>query len=97
MKFNRKLRIFTGTIVCLLIFSALLNGQTYNFRNYGAESDIPNSFIYTLDQSNDGYLWVGMGNGIARFDGFEFYRVEYPDSVSGRYPTASLKDKSGNL
>ena len=97
MIFNRKLRIFTGTIACILLFSALLNGQTYNFRNYGAESDIPSSFIYTVDQSNDGYLWIGMGNGIARFDGFEFYRVEYPDSVSGRYPTASLMDKSGNL
>ena len=97
MMFNIKLRIFTGTLGCLLLFSTLLNGQTYNFRNYGAESDIPNSFIYTLNQSNDGYLWIGMGNGIARFDGFDFYNVDYPDSVTGRYPTASLKDKSGNL
>ena len=38
-----------------------------------------------------------MGNGIARFDGFEFYKVAYPDSLSGRYPITNLKDKSGKL
>ncbi|MBI5009796.1 MAG: hypothetical protein HZB98_09180, partial [Bacteroidia bacterium] len=79
------------------MFSAILNGQTLSFRTYDVERGIPNSFIYNINQSEDGYLWVGMGNGIARFDGFEFFKVAYPDSASGRYATTTFKDKSGRI
>jgi len=89
--------MINSTIWCLFLFSAILNGQTLSFRTYDVERGIPNSFIYNLNQSDDGYLWVGMGNGIARFDGFEFFKVAYPDSASGRYATATFKDKSGRI
>ena len=97
MRFTVILKILNCAVWYLFLFSVTISGQSYNFRNYGAESGIPNSFIYTIDQSNDGYLWTGTGNGIARFDGFEFYKVAYPDSITGRYPTVSLKDKTGKL
>ena len=88
-------------IVCIaglaLLLSRLSYGQTYSFINYGAEKEIPNSFVYTLIQSNDGFLWVGTASGLSRFDGYKFYPVQYPDSVIGRYPTKCLKDKSGTL
>ena len=97
MRFNITLKTLSSTIGCLFLFSAILNGQTYSFRNYGAESDIPSGFVYTINQSNDGFLWVGTGNGLSRFDGFSFFNVQYPDSTVSRYPTASLKDKNGTL
>lgn len=74
-----------------------MHGQTYSFKSYGVESNIPNGFVYTLNQSNDGFLWVGTGSGLSRFDGFTFFPVQFPDSLGGRYPTATLKDKSGKL
>ena len=97
MNFNITLRILNSTIGCLFLFSEILNGQTYSFKNYGAESNIPNGFVYTINQSNDGFLWVGTGNGLSRFDGFSFFNVQYPDSSTSRYPTVSLKDKNGRL
>jgi ligand-binding sensor domain-containing protein/serine phosphatase RsbU (regulator of sigma subunit) len=97
MWLSNKLKITAGAICCLFLISVPAHGQSYNFRTYGADRKIPNLFIYTIDQTNDGYLWVGTGNGIARFDGFEFFSVAYPDSVSGRYPTASVKDRKGVL
>jgi ligand-binding sensor domain-containing protein/serine phosphatase RsbU (regulator of sigma subunit) len=97
MKFNSTLKILSSTIGCLFLFSAILNGQTYSFRNYGAENNIPSGFVYTINQSNDGFLWLGTGNGLSRFDGFNFFPVPYPDSTVGRYPTTSLKDKNGML
>lgn len=90
-------RTLYSIICCLFVSSAILNAQTLSFRSYDVERGIPNSFIYTIGQSADGYLWVGMGNGLARFDGFEFYKVAYPDSASGRYANTSLKDKTGRL
>jgi ligand-binding sensor domain-containing protein/serine phosphatase RsbU (regulator of sigma subunit) len=89
--------MINGTFWCLFFFSAMVNGQTLSFRTYDVERGIPNSFIYNLNQSDDGYLWVGMGNGIARFDGFDFFMVAYPDSASGRYATTTFKDKSGRI
>lgn len=65
--------------------------------NYGTEEKIPNAFVYTILQSNDGFLWVGTASGLSRFDGYDFYQVQFPDSVIGRYPTKSIKDKNGTL
>ncbi len=97
MKFFFCRKIIVSTIMCLFLFSMILDGQVFRFKNYGFDSKIPNTFIYTLAQANDGYLWVGTGNGLSRFDGFDFYQVLFPDSVTGRSPKTSLKDKNGTL
>jgi ligand-binding sensor domain-containing protein/serine phosphatase RsbU (regulator of sigma subunit) len=65
--------------------------------NYGNERNVSDRFVYTIIQSNDGFLWVGTANGLSRFDGYNFFPVEYPDTSGGRYPTKSLKDKNGTL
>ena len=90
-------KIFLSTIMCLFLFSEILIGQAFRFKNYGAESDLPSNVIYTLAQDNDGYLWIGTTDGLSRFDGFEFFKIQFPDSVNNRYPTVSLKDKNGTL
>jgi ligand-binding sensor domain-containing protein/serine phosphatase RsbU (regulator of sigma subunit) len=96
MKFNFKLRTFSCTIVCLLLFSGV-SGQIYSFKNYGAEYNIPNGFVYTINQTNNGFIWVGTGSGIVRFDGFNYYPVQYPDSSVSRNATVSTKDRDGIL
>lgn len=80
-----------------LLFSLGLSGQTYSFRNYGKANNLPGTVVYTLNQDDNGYLWLGTNEGIVRFDGFDFYRVLYPDSSTGRYPTVTLKDQDGTL
>jgi serine phosphatase RsbU (regulator of sigma subunit)/ligand-binding sensor domain-containing protein len=80
--------------VCLILIPAEVISQSYSFRNYGSEYDIPNGFVYTINQSDDGFLWIGTGSGIARFDGHQFYKVLFPDSVS-RNPGVSFKDDRG--
>lgn len=96
MRFDDHPRIYIALLYLFLI-PGMLNGQTFSFRNYGYELGLPNDFIYTINQSDNGFLWIGTGNGIARFDGYDFYPVIYPDSVNGRNPNTSLKDKNGTL
>ena len=86
-----------GILVCLLMLTDITSGQAYRFRNYGTENDLPSEVIYTLVQDNNGYLWVGTTEGLARFDGFSFFRVNFQDSASGRYPTVSVRDTRGTL
>jgi ligand-binding sensor domain-containing protein/serine phosphatase RsbU (regulator of sigma subunit) len=97
MRINISFKVLIGTIGFLFLFTFLSNAQTYSFVNYGAERSIPNGYVYTIVQSNDGFLWVGTGNGLSRFDGYNFFPVQYPDSSAGRYPTKCLKDKRGTL
>jgi ligand-binding sensor domain-containing protein/serine phosphatase RsbU (regulator of sigma subunit) len=89
-------RISTGITICLLLVSGILNGQTLRFKNFGTDSKIPDGFIYSLIQGNNGYLWIGTGNGLSKFDGIDFYNVEFPDSIQ-RYPTSEQKDVNGTL
>jgi ligand-binding sensor domain-containing protein/serine phosphatase RsbU (regulator of sigma subunit) len=99
MKYNNTEKISVIILLLLLLFLSplVLHGQTYSFRNYGAENDIPSGFVYNVNQTKDGYLWVGTGDGLARFDGYRFYKVSFPDSSSGRYPDADMRDSNGRL
>jgi ligand-binding sensor domain-containing protein/serine phosphatase RsbU (regulator of sigma subunit) len=80
----------------MILFSSL-NGQSYRFRNYGLANGLTDTYIYTLNQDNNGFLWIGTGSGLVKFDGFTFHNVQFPDSLTNRYVNASLKDKNGNL
>ena len=86
-----------STILYLLFSSVTLIGQTYRFRNYNADNGLPNKFVYSINQDNKGFIWVGTGSGLARFDGIDFYNVPFPDSISTPYPVVTVKDKSGTL
>jgi ligand-binding sensor domain-containing protein/serine phosphatase RsbU (regulator of sigma subunit) len=89
--------ISLSTLVCLFLSSEFSSGQTYRFRNYGTENNLPGEVVYSLNQDSNGYLWVGTSEGLSRFDGFEFFKVQFPDSSEGRYATASMKDRQGVL
>jgi ligand-binding sensor domain-containing protein/serine phosphatase RsbU (regulator of sigma subunit) len=97
MRFNISFKVLVSSLGFLFLFPSLSSGQTYSFVNYGIERNIPNGFVYTVIQSNDGFLWIGTANRLARFDGYTFFPVQYPDSSNSRYPTSCLKDKHGTL
>lgn len=97
MRYRTCRKYVISTICCLFILSSYLKGQAFQFKNYGNDSNIPNGFVYTLNQDDNGYLWVGTGNGISKFDGFEFFDIAFPDTSVGRNPEASLKAKNGTL
>jgi ligand-binding sensor domain-containing protein/serine phosphatase RsbU (regulator of sigma subunit) len=92
---NRK--IIISIVCCLFILSEPLSGQTYRFRNIGADYKIPDEFIYTINQDLNRYLWVGTGKGLSKFDGFEFFDVPFPDLSKDRYATAGIQGKDGKL
>lgn len=81
--------------IYFLCLSGLIYGQTYTFRNYGPEFGMPNGFVYTINQSADGFLWAGTGDGLLRFDGYSYYNVEFPDSAISRNTVVSFRDNRG--
>lgn len=97
MIFRTNFKLFIGVVAYVCFLTVPANGQIYRFRYYGNESSIPDGFIYTVNQDNNGYLWVGTRKGISKFDGFDFYNIAFPDSADGRYPTSCTKDNGGTL
>ncbi len=54
-----------------LLVPALQAGE-FSYRIWRAEDGLPRNHVQTLQQTPDGYLWVGTSGGLARFDGVRF-------------------------
>jgi ligand-binding sensor domain-containing protein/serine phosphatase RsbU (regulator of sigma subunit) len=72
-------------------------GQKYDFRQFGPSSGLPDNVVYSVSQDVRGFLWVGTGTGLYRFDGFVFRKVEYPDNSALRFATAMHRDSNNRL
>jgi len=56
----------------LVVTAFSLQAQNYKFRQYGVEDGICHPFVYTINQDTEGYIWLGTGEGLCRYNGFEF-------------------------
>jgi ligand-binding sensor domain-containing protein/serine phosphatase RsbU (regulator of sigma subunit) len=92
---NFKLSILL--IIILVTTPAILYGQNYKFRKYGVQEGICHPFVYTINQDKNGYIWIGTGEGLCNFDGFNFAALSTSDSVAGDVVQVSFKDSLGNL
>ncbi|UCH14451.1 MAG: SpoIIE family protein phosphatase [Bacteroidales bacterium] len=83
--------LLTGLISC---FSA---AQDYKFNSYGVKEGVCHPFVYTINQDLNGYIWIGTGEGLCRFDGFEFSKEIVADELIRDVASTSYKDSKGNL
>jgi ligand-binding sensor domain-containing protein len=67
-----------SVFLLLLFTAAVVEAQTYPFRTYSIENGLSEAVVNTITQDKDGYLWIGTGYGLNRFDGvgFKNYYVE---------------------
>ena len=83
----------------LFLFFLIMSGnafpQSYNFRTFSSEDGLTQSYIYSIIQDVHGYLWVGTGNGLTRFNGFVFENYPASDSLAESFITCSIKDGEG--
>jgi signal transduction histidine kinase len=69
---------------------------SYRFRSWQAEQGLTQGSIRTIAQSKDGYLWLGTGSGLMRFDGVRFVPMGEHNGL--RFPiSAMLFDDYGAL
>jgi len=81
--------------ILLLFFSALTChafSQDYNFRNFSSEDGLAQSYVYSIIQDVHGYLWIGTGDGLSRYDGFTFLNYRTIDSLAGNFITCGISD-----
>ncbi len=94
------MRIKYRTILVALVAFFLIEftgGQEYRIRNFGVRDGISHPFTYTINQDSRGYIWIGTGEGLCRFNGTEFNVDISQDSLSREVAGTSFKDHEGDL
>jgi ligand-binding sensor domain-containing protein/signal transduction histidine kinase len=74
----------------------------YSHRAWQAEAvegSLPQSSVFSIRQTHDGYLWLGTQEGVARFDGarFKVFNVQNTDQIRHNDVWTLLEDLDGAL
>lgn len=76
--------IFRKTIALslgLLFSCAGLNAQNdFHIYNYTTKNGLPENNLIKIHLAKDGYLWIAFGNGLLRFDGNNFKKINTSDT-----------------
>ncbi len=91
--------MFRIKLFFLLTFLFVFNAaaKDLNLKAYTVEQGLVQSQVYTILQDLDGYLWVGTGDGLSRFDGKDFITYRRQNGLGGNIVSSGLRDKNGNL
>ncbi len=86
---------------CSFIFSAFGVKKDYSFYHYNTEQGLESNVVGALLQDGVGFIWVGTGDGLARFDGYNFKIYHQTPGQKNCIPhnqvTALLEDSKGFL
>jgi len=94
---NKLFSLTTVIVFLLLLGSNYSTAQSFSFNTYQIEDGICDRFVYTINQDRYGYLWLGTGGGLCRYDGFTFRSDIITDSIPQGYVRCSYMDSDGNL
>lgn len=87
-------------LLCFLtgfLNSFSVKSQAYQFKNYSIDNGISQPYVYTINQDKNGYLWIGTGEGLCKFDGLRFRSLYSKDGIAENFVTSSYRDNSRNL
>lgn len=66
-------------------------------RVWHVEDGLPQESVWAILQTRDGYLWIGTGGGLARFDGVRFQVFGLAEGLPSLHVRALLEDRQGAL
>lgn len=63
------------------------------------ENGLPQNTVHAIAQTNDGYIWIGTEEGLARFDGVKFtvFDKQNTPELKSNYIRSLLADRQGAL
>lgn len=94
---------FFFPLINILSWNVLLQAQLNNvtITHVGSNEGLSQNSVYQIYQDSRGFMWLGTGNGLNRFDGYQFmvYKNNPEDSSSlkGSLINGLTEDDQGNL
>jgi ligand-binding sensor domain-containing protein/anti-sigma regulatory factor (Ser/Thr protein kinase) len=90
--------------ILILLFAAFITFAqqgNYNFEHISLIDGLSQSTVTSIYQDNEGFLWFGTGNGLNKYDGYNFTVYKHnpsdPYSLSNDYINIIYNDSRGNL
>jgi ligand-binding sensor domain-containing protein len=71
----------------------------YIHERWGVESGFPKGPVYSINQTPDGYLWIGTAQGLVQFDGINFRLMQFANGASPslNHALGLVVDQEGSL
>lgn len=91
---TRRVFVLVRVFALLLLTSAILCAQEYNFRNFGVTEGLSNLAVRQIYQDRVGFIWVSTENGIFRYDGLPVFWTGAGNSVHFGLPSAPAPNES---
>ncbi|MEO8352004.1 MAG: two-component regulator propeller domain-containing protein [Chthoniobacteraceae bacterium] len=70
---------------------------SYLVKNWRTIDGLPQNWVRAIEQTSDGYLWVGTRGGLSRFDGVRFTNYGLADGLKGLLIMDLREDGQGGL
>lgn len=88
-----------GQVAHVPVLNPELEPTQYVYKNWQVEDGLPQNSVFAIQQTQDGYLWLGTQEGLVRFDGsrFSVYDKHRLDNASSHAINAMLEDRLGGL
>lgn len=94
-------RTYRRVLVVLLLgmvpWWGVVQADPVPYRHYNAFDGLPSAKITALAQTPNGLLWVGTETGLAVYDGEEFRRISFPDSIGTPYVSSIHAMEDGSV
>ncbi len=71
--------------------------QEFNLSRFTNSSGLPQNYVYTVAQDRDGFVWIGMAEGLSKYDGIKFTNYTTRDSLADNYVSHLIMDIDGKL
>ena len=85
------------SVLFLWVIVTSLSAQTYYFDNYSVKQGLSQSTVRAVFQDNEGYIWLGNGTGVSKFDGIQFINYTTNDGLAGNSVRSLMQDANGSI
>jgi len=81
-----------------ILFSTILNAQTFTFRALTMDNGLSNFVVNSFYKDSTGFLWIGTDNCLDRFDGIEIKHYPFAGTdINKKRVLAITETKSGQI
>jgi PAS domain S-box-containing protein len=88
----RNLRGVAVMLILVLGIASTLAAQAFRLKRYNEDAGLAEGYIYTIVQDGKGFLYLGTGAGLYRFDGGKFKAFKQANGLAQDFTTASFRD-----
>lgn len=81
-------------LLLIVLFSSLgaIRAQYINFKRLTTDNGLSNQFIYSINQSKNGFLYIGTGNGLSIYGGDKFTQASIKEGLADNFVTSTYED-----